>query len=259
MTFENILTEIKEGILTLTINRADKLNALNKKTIEEIGVAVANAQKDSAVKVIIITGAGSKAFVAGADISEFAGFNTAQGAALAKHGHDVFNRIEQSVKPVIAAINGFALGGGCELAMACHIRIASDNARFGQPEVKLGLIPGYGGTQRLTRLIGQTKSLELLITAEMISAEVALRYNLLNYITTPELLMQTCIELAKKIMQQAPLAIAAIIRCVNASQNPAMNGFDTEIQEFGTCFNTADVKEGTQAFIEKRKAEFKGA
>lgn len=259
MTYENLLTSTSDQVYIITINRAEKLNALNKKTIEEIGHAISGAQHNEEIRVIILTGSGNKAFVAGADISEFSDFNAEQGSALARHGHDVFNAIEKSVKPVIAAVNGFALGGGCELAMACHLRIASDNSRFGQPEVKLGLIPGYGGTQRLVQLIGKTKALELLITADMINAEEALKLGLVNAVTTQDLLMEKCLELATKIKQQAPLAISGIISCVNAFYNQASNGFEVEINEFGKCFVTKDFKEGATAFLEKRKASFTGS
>ena len=186
MTFENLLTEKKESIFIITINRPDKLNALNKNTIREIGEAVKAAENDADVRVILLTGSGTKAFVAGADISEFNNFSESEGAGLAQHGHDVFNAIERCSKPVIAAVNGFALGGGCELAMSCHLRVAASNAKFGQPEVKLGLIPGYGGTQRLPLLIGKTKAIELLMTADMINADEALQLGLVNYVTEPD-------------------------------------------------------------------------
>lgn len=257
MTFENILSETIEGICTITVNRPDKLNALNKKTIAEIGEAVKNAQHSNEVNVIILTGAGSKAFVAGADISEFAGYNLDEAKALSKHGHDVFDSIENCTKPVIAAINGFALGGGCELAMSCHLRLASENAKFGQPEVKLGLTPGYAGTQRLPRLIGRTKATELLLTADMISANEALQLGLVNYVVKQEELAGKCMEIANKIKQQAPVAVAEIINCINVyySNN---DGFVEEINAFGRCFTTEDFKEGTKAFLEKRKANFIG-
>ena len=258
MTYQNLLSEISDSVCIITINRPDKLNALNKSTIYEIGEAVKIAADDNAVRVIILTGAGSKAFVAGADISEFNTFSEAEGAALSQHGHDVFSSIENCVKPVIAAINGFALGGGCELAMACHLRVASANAKFGQPEVKLGLIPGYGGTQRLPMLIGRTKALELLMTADMIGAEEALSLGLVNYVTSPEELIPKCKEIAAKISQQAPLAISGIIECVNEFYDKGNNNFQTEIKEFGKCFVTEDFTEGTTAFLEKRKANFKG-
>jgi enoyl-CoA hydratase len=258
MPLENILTRAENGILTITVNRPDKLNALNKKTIEEIGKAVSIGEKDAAVKIIIITGAGTKAFVAGADIAEFADFGLTEAEQLSRHGHVVFNKIENCEKPVIAAVNGFALGGGCELAMACHIRIASDNAKFGQPEAKLGLIPGYGGTQRLPMLIGKSKVMELLMTTDMVSAADALTLGLINHVTTPETLMSKCLEVAEKMKQVAPLALAGIIRSVNDFYSEEKNGYETEITEFGKCFSTDDFKEGATAFMEKRKAVFKG-
>jgi enoyl-CoA hydratase len=257
MTFENILYEVKDSVCTITVNRPDKLNALNKRTIAEIGEAVKDAQHDNNVNVIILTGAGSKAFVAGADISEFADYNLDEAKALSKHGHDVFNSIENCTKPVIAAINGFALGGGCELAMSCHLRVASENAKFGQPEVKLGLTPGYAGTQRLPRLIGRTKATELLLTADMISANEALQLGLVNYVVKQEELMSRCMEIANKIKQQAPVAIAEIINCINFYYSNS-DGFAEEINAFGRCFTTDDFKEGTKAFLEKRKANFSG-
>ncbi len=258
MAFENLLTEKKESIFLITINRPDKLNALNKNTIREIGSAIQIAENDPECRVIILTGSGTKAFVAGADISEFSNFSESAGAMLAKDGHDVFNRIEKCSKPVIAAINGFALGGGCELAMSCHLRIASSTAKFGQPEVKLGLIPGYGGTQRLPLLIGKTKALEYLMTADMINAQDALQLGLVNYVTEPGDLMTKCFEIAEKISVQAPLAIAGIIRSVNACYDKNTDGYNTEIIEFGKCFVTEDFNEGTEAFLTKRKAIFKG-
>lgn len=258
MSYENILISNLNNVLTITVNRPDKLNALNKKTIEEIGAAVSDAEKDSTVKVIIITGSGQKAFIAGADISEFADFTLSQGEDLSRHGHNVFNKIENCEKPVIAAVNGFALGGGCELAMACHFRIASENAKFGQPEVKLGLVPGYGGTQRLAMLIGKSKAMELLMTADMIDANEALLLGLVNYVVPLDQLLNKCSELAEKIKQQAPLAIAGIIRSVNDFYDETKDGYETEITEFGKCFVTEDFKEGTKAFLEKRKPVFKG-
>lgn len=255
---ENILIEIKDEICIITINRPDKLNALNKSTIAEIGIAVKTAEADSAIKGIILTGAGTKAFVAGADISEFSDFNLEEGKELSAHGHNVFNSIENCNKPVIAAVNGFALGGGCEVAMACHFRIASNNSKFGQPEVKLGLIPGYGGTQRLPQLIGKGKAMELLMTAELINADEALQLGLINYITTPETLMDKCFEVMNKIKQQAPIALSKIIHSVNAHYNKNQNGYQEEIKNFGECFITEDFKEGTEAFLSKRKAFFKG-
>lgn len=258
MSFENLLTKTENGIHTITINRPDKLNALNKKTVQEIGDAVKDAIAESAVKGIIITGAGPKSFVAGADISEFVGLSVEQGKAMAKAGQDVFKLIEESPKPIIAAVNGFALGGGCELAMACHLRVASDNAKFGQPEVNLGLIAGYGGTQRLTQLIGKAKSLELHMTADMLTAQQALQFGLVNYVVSPDQLIIKCLELFEKIKTKAPLAIAGVIASVNAYYTDGVNGFDAEVTEFGKCFATTDFKEGTTAFLEKRKANFTG-
>jgi enoyl-CoA hydratase len=254
----NILTENKDQVCIITINRPDKLNALNKQTITEIGAAVAVAEKDDDIRAIIITGSGQKAFVAGADISEFADYSPEEGKKLSAHGHDVFNSIENCRKPVIAAVNGFALGGGCELAMSCHLRIASANAKFGQPEVKLGLIPGYAGTQRLPLLIGKAKAMELLMTADMIGAEEALALGLVNHITTSEALMEKCFEVIDKIKAMAPLAIGAIIKSVNAAYAKKEDGYKTEIDSFADCFITDDFKEGTDAFLNKRKPAFKG-
>ncbi len=252
----NILTSLEKGILTITVNRPDKLNALNCQTIQDIGASIQTAEKDSAVKGVIITGSGNKAFVAGADISEFANYTSAEGKQLSIAGSKVFFSIENCSKPVIAAVNGFALGGGCELAMCCHLRIASTNAKFGQPEVKLGIIPGYAGTQRLVQLIGKSKALELLMTADMIGAEDALHFGLVNYVTSQEQLLDKTKELLNKITAQSPNAISAIIRCVNAYYSEGVDGFQLETDEFGKCFGTSDFKEGVNAFLEKRKPEF---
>jgi enoyl-CoA hydratase len=252
----NILTASENGILRITVNRPDKLNALNYQTIQDIGKAVKDAEKDKTIRGIIITGSGPKAFVAGADISEFADFSIDKAKGLSADGHKVFTAIERSTKPVIAAVNGFALGGGCELAMCCHIRIASANAKFGQPEVNLGLIPGYAGTQRLVQLIGKGKAIELLMSAEMIGAEEALQLGLVNYVTTPEQLLDKAKELLNKITSKSPMAISSIIRCVNAFYEDGVDGFQFEIDEFGRCFGTEDFKEGVKAFLEKRKPEF---
>jgi len=256
MTMKNILTTNEQGILTITINRPDKLNALNKETIQEIGQVMNSAGKDSSIRGVIITGSGAKAFIAGADIAEFSAYSKEEGMKLSADGHDVFNAVERFHKPVIAAVNGFALGGGCELAMSCHIRIASDNARFGQPEVKLGVIPGYGGTQRLVQLIGKGKALELLMTGDMIGATEALQYGLVNYVTTQEQLIEKCKEVMNKILAQSPQAIAGVIRSVLAGLDEKQDGFRTEIEEFGKCFGTDEFKEGVSAFLEKRKPEF---
>jgi enoyl-CoA hydratase len=258
MTYENLLTAIENNVLTITINRPDKLNALNKKTVSEIGEAVKSAKDNEEVKAIIITGAGPKSFVAGADIAEFVGLSVEQGKALAQTGQDVFRSIETCPKPIIAAVNGFALGGGCELSMACHLRIASDNAKFGQPEVNLGLIAGYGGTQRLIQYIGKTKALELHMTADLITAEQALNLGLVNYVVAPDQLIPKCLEIIEKIKNKSPKAITGVINSVNAYFENGVDGFVAEINEFGKCFGTDDFKEGTTAFLEKRKANFTG-
>ena len=259
MTYQNIISEVKDQILYLTINRESKLNALNKDTLAELANAIATAQTNDEVRGILLTGAGTKAFVAGADISEFADFNAVQGEELARNGQKtVFDAIEQSTKPVVAAINGFALGGGLELAMACHIRIASENAKLGLPEVSLGLIPGYGGTQRLTQLVGKGRAIELIATAEMISATQAEKIGLVNHVVSADFLILKAEELLNKIKTRAPLAVAGAIRAINAAANPTSDGFEIEIREFGKSFGTDDFKEGTKAFLEKRSAMFIG-
>lgn len=259
MNLSTILTAEHAGILTITINRPDKLNALNKQVIEDLHAALKAFQENPELKAAIITGAGPKSFVAGADISEFLELNAEQGEALAQKGqHLVFNAIEQSAKPIVAAVNGFALGGGCELAMACHFRLASDNARFGQPEVNLGLIPGYGGTQRLTQLVGKGKAMELMLTGAMISAPEALQIGLINYVTTPEELLPKTIQLLTSIIAKAPLAIAEIIRLTNLAAIGKEDGLQQEISSFGKLFQTEDLKEGATAFLEKRPPVFKG-
>lgn len=254
--FENLLTLLDNGVFTITINNPQKLNALNKATLADIKAAIEMAYTDKTIRGIIITGAGEKAFVAGADITEFASFTKAQGMELAKSGHAIFNLIENCPKPVIAAVNGFALGGGCELAMACHLRVASDNAKFGQPEVNLGIIPGYGGTQRLIQLIGKGKAFELLMTADMLSAQEAAQMGLINYVTTRAELIPKCSEILEKIMAKSPSAIHHVINSVNAYFKEGVDGFTTEINEFAACFDSTDFKEGTTAFIEKRKPQF---
>ena len=259
MNFENILLSQKEALAIITINRPKKLNALNKATIEELHEAFQVLAKDSSVKVIVITGSGEKAFVAGADISEFAHFTVDNGGKLAAKGQEMlFNYIENFSKPVIAALNGFALGGGLELAMACHFRVASGNAKMGLPEVSLGVIPGYGGTQRLPQLIGKGNAMELIMTAGMISAEKAAALGLVNYVTTLEELMPLVEKLAGKIMRNSSVAISAAIKAVNANFEDGVDGFEVEISEFGNCFGTEDFREGTTAFLEKRKANFPG-
>ena len=259
MIFENILVQKTAALAQITINRPKKLNALNKATIYELHKAFDALESDLNIKAIILTGSGEKAFVAGADISEFAHFTADEGATLAREGQEIlFNFIENLATPVIAAINGFALGGGLELAMACHFRIASENAKMGLPEVSLGVIPGYGGTQRLPQLVGKGKAMEMIMTAGMISAEDAKNCGLVNHVTTQEELMPLVEKIASKILRNSPVAISAAILAVNANFEDGVNGFDTEINAFGDCFGTEDFREGTNAFLEKRKPNFSG-
>lgn len=257
--YQTITTGLADGILIITINRPDKLNALNKEVIAELGRALEEVYQNDEIKSAIITGAGSKAFVAGADISEFTDLDAAEGAALAQKGQDlVFSKIERAPKPIVAAVNGFALGGGCELAMACHFRTASETAKFGQPEVNLGLIPGYGGTQRLVQLVGKGKAMELLMTADMIPADEAKQIGLVNHIFAAEELLVKTKDLLMKIQAKAPLAIAKIVKLVNEAALVSSTGFQNEIKAFGECFGTEDKQEGAAAFLEKRTARFKG-
>ncbi len=257
MTYNNLIIDQENQIATITINRPKKLNALNRDTLLELHKAFKSLEQDDTVKAIILTGSGNKAFVAGADISEFADFDIEQGADLARKGQElVFNFIENLTKPVIAAINGFALGGGLELAMACHFRIASENAKMGLPEVSLGVIPGYGGTQRLTQLIGKGKAMEMIMTASMLDASDAKEYKLVNYTVPLEELLPFTNKIVSKILRNSSTAISAAIKAVNASTNNLINGFDVEINEFGNCFGTKDFTEGTTAFLQKRKPNF---
>lgn len=256
--YQTLLTALHNGIFTITINRPDKLNALNKDVFTDLNKALDEIESNVEIKSVIITGAGPKAFVAGADISEFDALNKEEAMALAKRGQDTFARIENSPKPIVAAVNGFALGGGCELAMACHFRVAGENAKFGQPEVNLGLIPGYGGTQRLVQLIGKGMAMELLMSAHMIDANEAKQLGLVNYVTTADTLLEHTKKILDIINSKAPLAIAGCIKAANAVFDESQNGFETEIKEFGNCFVTEDMKEGVSAFLEKRKAIFKG-
>ncbi len=259
MNYNNILSEFNKGICTITINRPSKLNALNRDTINELHQAFKRADEDKATKVIIITGSGEKAFVAGADISEFADYSVVEGSDLASEGQALlFDFVANLSTPVIAAVNGFALGGGLELAMAAHFRIASDNAKMGLPEVSLGVIPGYGGTQRLPQLVGKGRAMELIMTAGMIDAETAQNYGLVNHVTSQEELMPLVEKTASKIMRNSSVAIAAAICAINAGFEEGENGFDAEVSNFGKCFGTADFKEGTTAFLEKRRADFPG-
>lgn len=258
MEYTNILTEKNGQILTVRINRPKQLNALNKTTIEELHTAMKAGNDDNSVGVIVLTGSGEKSFVAGADIKEFADFNVKQGEELAAKGQEIlFSFIENMHTPVIAAVNGFALGGGLELAMASHIRVAADNAKMGLPEVSLGVIPGYGGTQRLAQLVGRGKAMEIVCTAGMITAEDAKYWGLVNHVTTQEELMPLANKIASKILSNSATAIGSAIRAINANYQDAVDGYKVEVEEFGKCFGTADFKEGTTAFIEKRKAEFR--
>lgn len=256
--YTTLLAHLDNGIYTITINRPDKLNALNKDVFTDLDKAVREIENNVEIKSAIITGAGSKAFVAGADIAEFGSLDKTAAMALAKRGQDIFARIENASKPIVAAVNGFALGGGCELAMACHFRIASENAKFGQPEVNLGLIPGYGGTQRLVHLIGKGKAIELLISAHMIDAAEAKHLGLVNYVTTTETLIEHTRQILSVINTKAPLAVASCIKAANAVFDESKDGYALEIDEFGNAFATDDMKEGTTAFLEKRKAVFTG-
>jgi enoyl-CoA hydratase len=261
MQLENLIVNLKDNILYITINRPKNLNALNIKTIVEIDEVLEEYMYNDEVKGIILTGAGEKSFVAGADISEFADFSPEQGKTMSENGHDTFDKIENYSKPVIAAVNGYALGGGCELAMACHLRVASENAIFGQPEVNLGIIPGYGGTQRLVELIGKGKALELLMTGDSINAALAKELGLVNYVVPQDELLTKCEEILRKIISKGPIAVSKIIQCVNAHFRSGGNvgdSYHTEITQFSQCMETEDFVEGTTAFLEKRKAEFKG-
>lgn len=259
MGYENLVINIENEIAVLTINRPKKLNALNMATINELHKAFKTLNKDKKVNVIIVTGSGEKAFVAGADIAEFANFSVKKGKKLAADGHkSLFNFIENLETPVIAAINGYALGGGLELAMACHFRIASTNAKMGLPEVSLGVIPGYGGTQRLPQLVGKGRAMELIMTAGMIDATKALDYGLVNRVVNLDQLLPICKQIAGSISKNSPVAIKHAIKAINAGFMNGKDGYKAEIEAFGICFGTADFKEGTLAFLEKRKADFPG-
>ena len=256
--YTTLLVQIENGTCIITINRPDKLNALNKTVIFELSAVLDDVYTNPEIKSAIITGVGAKAFVAGADISEFLELSAAQGEELARRGQQlVFDKIENSPKPVVAAVNGFALGGGCELALSCHFIYASENAKFGQPEVNLGLIPGYGGTQRLTQLVGKNRSMELIMTGNMLSAQEAMNYGIVNKILTAEELLPKTKETHQLIQSKAPLAIKAVIESVNNFDHTQF-GYDFEIKKFGECFATEDLKEGASAFLEKRKASFRG-
>jgi enoyl-CoA hydratase len=258
MNYQTLLTSLENNIFIITINRPDKLNALNKNVIEELSAAIDEVYNNAEIKSAIITGTGEKAFVAGADISEFLQLDKNSGESLARKGQQtVFDKIENSPKPIIAAVNGFALGGGCELALACHFIIASDNAKFGQPEVNLGLIPGYGGTQRLVQLVGKSRAMQFIMTGEMIKAEDAEQYGIVNKVVPQNKLLDETKEILQKIHSKAPLAITKVIECVNNFDH-TQQGYDFEMKKFGECFATEDVKEGVNTFLEKRKPVFKG-
>lgn len=254
---ETLLTQLENGVLRISINRPDKLNALNSTVLKELNDVIDEIYINEEIHGVILTGSGPKAFVAGADISEFMSLSSGEGSLLAKKGQDIFMRLENCPKPVIAAVNGFALGGGCELAMSCHMRIASPTAKFGQPEVNLGIIPGYGGTQRLAQLIGKGKAMELMMTAEMLNAEQALHLGLVNHIVESDQLLQKCEDVLAMILSKGPGAISRVISAVNAGYNNDVNGYDEEARLFGECFNTDEMKEGVTAFLEKRKANFR--
>jgi enoyl-CoA hydratase len=252
-----ISTSFSNSILTITINRPEKLNALNKTVISELESIIQDCYSNNEVHGLIITGSGNKAFIAGADISEFKELSKEEGIALAQKGQKIFKLIEELPKPVIAAVNGFALGGGCELAMCCHIRFASTNAKFGQPEVNLGIIPGYGGTQRLTQLVGKGKSLELILSGNIIDANEALKIGLVNHVFEPDILVQQSENLLQTILAKSPQAIAKSIQAVNAFYQKEIDGFEKEVELFGECFGTTEMHEGVTAFIEKRKPDFR--
>ena len=258
MQFSNLLFTIEDNICTITINRPDKLNALNSEVIHELGQALDEVYSSKEIKSAIVTGAGEKAFVAGADISDFQGLNDAGARSLATKGQQLFFKIENCPKPVVAAVNGFALGGGCELAMACHFRLAGETAKFGQPEVNLGLLPGYGGTQRLTQLIGKGRAIEMLVTGNMIDAVTAFNYGLVNHVVPQNELLLKTKSILSIINSKAPLAVASCIAAANAAFEPEQNGYNMEADTFAQLINTHDTKEGISAFLQKRKAQFRG-
>ncbi|MDE3251645.1 MAG: enoyl-CoA hydratase/isomerase family protein [Bacteroidota bacterium] len=257
--YQTITTSLENAICLITISRPEKLNALNKQVFSDLNAVLDEVYRNKEIRSAIITGSGPKAFVAGADISEFSDLTKEESMALAKAGQDTFFRIERSPKPIIACVNGFALGGGCELAMSCHFRIASENARFGQPEVNLGLVPGYGGTQRLVQLIGKGRAIELLISGNMIDAHTALQYGLVNQVVSQEELLTKAKSILELIHTKAPIAVAKCIESANAVFDENLDGYAVEVAAFGHCFNTKDRVEGTTAFLEKRKADFTGA
>jgi len=255
--YQTLLTNLEGNILTITINRPDKLNALNKQVFNDLDAVVDDVYENPEIRSVIITGAGTKAFVAGADINEFLGLTLSEATELSGRGHKVFDKIENSPKPILAAVNGFALGGGCELALACHFIYASENAKFGQPEVNLGLTPGYGGTQRLTQLAGKNVAMELLMSGNMITAKEAMDHGIVNKIFSAEELLPKTKEILLLIQSKAPIAVSKVIECVNNFDH-TQQGYDLEIKKFAECFATEDAKEGASAFLEKRKPNFRG-
>ncbi|MDQ2669182.1 MAG: enoyl-CoA hydratase-related protein [Gemmatimonadota bacterium] len=259
MTYATLLYDVTDGIARVTVSRPDKLNALNDQVITELADVAGRLEQDDAVRGAIITGAGQKAFVAGADISEIAAQGPIDGRERGLAGQAAFRRIERLGKPVIAAVNGFALGGGCELAMACHLRVASENAKFGQPEVKLGISPGYGGTVRLPRLVGRGRALELLLTGRMIDADEAYRIGLVNRVVPAERLLEECEALLRAMLANGPLAVLAVLETVDQALDMSLDdGLLLEANTFGLLSSTADMKEGTRAFLEKREPRFEG-
>lgn len=255
--YQTLQTTIEDKILIITVNRPEKLNAINETVMNELDAVIDEVLQNTEIKSAIITGSGHKAFIAGADISEFNGVRE-DGTKMSRKGQIIFSKIEQAAKPVIAAVNGFALGAGCELAMSCHFRIASSNAKFGQPEVNLGLVPGYGGTQRLVQLIGKGRAMEMLLSANMIDAQTALQWGLVNHVTEQDQLLSKAKEILAVINSKAPIALAGCIRAANAVFDESIEGFQLEANIFGECFATEDLKEGRDAFLNKRKANFKG-
>jgi enoyl-CoA hydratase len=258
MSYNTLLTDQQNDILTITLNRPEVLNALNKNVLMDLHEVLTRYYEDTSVRGIILTGAGAKSFVAGADIAEITALDAETAMLFSTTGQKLFDAIEQYPKPILAAVNGFALGGGCELAMACHLRVASENASFGQPEINLGIIPGYGGTQRLPRLIGKTKAVELLLTGDRISAQEALALGLVNKVVPAEQLISTANEMMQKILTKSSLAIRYILDAVNAHYDPTRDGYATEIHNFVHSCISEDGREGTQAFVEKRKPTFTG-
>ena len=255
-SYQTLIGQLEEGILVLTINRPEKMNALNKTVLEELEQAITTIQENAAIRGVIITGSGDKAFVAGADISEFKSIDQTIAMQMAKKGQQIFERIEKANKPIIAAVNGFALGGGCELAMACHFRFAAEQAKFGQPEVNLGLIPGYGGTQRLTQLVGRGKALEIMMSGNMIDAAQALQWGLVNQVLPAENLLEETKKVLRTILSKGPQAVAKVIAAVDACFDKTKDGFAEEVRLFGDCFGSAEMQEGVNAFLEKRKPKF---